>query len=273
MGDLVQSFKNQINLPKVQETFKNIGNENLLKRFTAVTIRAVQENPALLNADRQSLFLACSRAAQDGLMPDNREGALVTYKGQVQWQPMILGLRKNLAKAGFSLRADIVREKDKFRYRSGDDPELYHAPDPFSKDRGPIIGAYAVARDNNTGEVYREVMSIEELEKVRKASRAANSPAWTQWLEEMYKKTVCKRLRKSLPVYDDTLLDLIDRDNEQFDLRSDEEKRVEEVKAAVLASAAEQEFEEDVLEGELVELKEEPIDEPPPEIKNPLDDF
>lgn len=273
-NELVTSFKKQITMPSVQGSFKDFGDDKMIKRFTAVTIRAVQEQPDLLRADRKSLFMACSRAAQDGLMPDGREGALVTYKGKVQWQPMITGIRKNLAKAGFSLRADIVHENDKFRYKSGDDPELYHAPDPFS-DRGKIVGAYAIAQDLKTGEIYREVMSIKELEKVRKASRSGNSPAWTQWLEEMYKKTVCKRLRKSLPVYDDTLLDLIDRDNEEYDLRSDEAKTADDVKAKLLEE--EPEFNEavenypgdDVIEGELAPAEEEPVEDVPEE---PLED-
>lgn len=40
------------------------------ERFIRTALTAVQVNPDLLDADRQSLFIACMKAAQDGLLPD-----------------------------------------------------------------------------------------------------------------------------------------------------------------------------------------------------------
>jgi hypothetical protein len=67
----------------------------------------------------------------------------------------------------------------------------------------------------------------------------------------MYRKTVAKRLRKYLPISDDSLLDLIDRDNEQFDLdqRPQPSQAAREVQAAVRAGNGE------VIEGEVVEVE------------------
>ena len=145
------------------------------KLFTQVVVRAVQEQPELLNADRTSLFLACQTAAQDGLLPDRKDGALVVYNTKVgeqwikkvQWQPMIGGLRKTLANHGFTgLRAELVYENDvkegRFSYEKGDNPKIIHNPNVFG-DRGVIVGAYAIVTDSNTGEVYRDSMSVEEL--------------------------------------------------------------------------------------------------------------
>jgi len=253
----VNHFKQQIRQQSVQETLNEfLESEVLLKKFTAVTIVAVQEHPELLNADRTSLLLACQRAASDGLMPDGREGALVCYGKQVQWQPMILGIRKKLAQAGFDVRAEIVYKNDEFHYEQGDDPKIIHRPLVFD-DRGPIVGAYAIATCLETGEKWRETMTIDELEKVRLSSRGKDSPAWKLWKTEMYRKTVAKRLRKYLPIADDSLLDLIDRDNEQFDMEKPQpSKAAQKVQDAVRAS-------KQPIEGELVE----PDEKPAPETK------
>jgi recombination protein RecT len=61
-------------------------------------------------------------------------------------------------------------------------------------------------------------MNIEELEKVRAASKNPQGGAWATWTTEMYRKTVAKRLFKQLPLISTELSELLDRDNEQFDL-------------------------------------------------------
>jgi recombination protein RecT len=190
-----------------------------LERFTNVVLRAVQENANLLapNTDKASLFLSCQRAAQDGLLPDGREGALVMYGNKVQWQPMIGGLRKRLAAAGFDLRAERVFENDTFDYDLGDTPSITHKPPKFGEPRGECIGAYAIATDGE-GNKYREVMSKAEIDSVAGISRAGNSGPWAgPFRGEMERKTVAKRLIKSLPIDDRRLQEIIARDNEQYD--------------------------------------------------------
>jgi len=197
-----------------------------IDKFTAVVIRAVQEDPQLLQADSRSLFLSCQRAAQDGLIPDKREGALVVYNQKVndqwvkkvQWQPMIAGLRKRLANHGFDIRAELIYENDSFDYELGDEPSLSHKPAPLGQPRGALIGAYAIATGPD-GRMYREVMDIDALNYVKSLSKASGGP-WSKFEGEMHRKTPAKRLFKYLPLPDDDtrLQGLIDRDNEQFDL-------------------------------------------------------
>lgn len=264
----IDDFKLQIHSPQVQENLRGFlpkGPEGdaAMEKFTAVTIRAVQEDDDLLKADRKTLFLACQRATQDGLMPDKREGALVIYNTnvgtkqdpqwikKVQWQPMIQGIRKKLAQAGWDIRAEIVYEKDEFDFELGDTPRIVHRPKAFG-DRGPIVGAYAIATELATGEKWRETMDLEQLEAVRLSSKQASGSVWTKWRTEMYRKTVAKRLRKYLPISDDSVLDLIDRDNEQFDMNKPAEpsKTAQKVQEAVRAAAA-PEPEPEPIEGEL----------------------
>lgn len=255
----ISKFKKQLASPVVQDTFNQAGmDKKMLAKFTAIASRVAQENPALLHADRPSLLFAMQSAAEDNLMPDGREGALIAYGKKVQWQPMIAGIRKKLTKAGFDMRAEIVYEKDKFYFESGDDPKIIHQPQVFG-DRGPIIGAYAIATNLETGEKYRETMDVEELEKIRLQSRGKDSPAWKLWKTEMFRKSVAKRLYKSLPIEDDSILNLIDRDNEQFETLSGVSDTAKDVQAAVRASS-----EPEPIEGELVEPEDMPP-APPPE--------
>lgn len=223
----IERFKSQITASQAQDVLANqLPSDVDSERFTSVVIRAVQEDPDLLGADRRSLLLAAQRAAQDGLIPDKRQGAFVVYNkklesgqwGQfVQWQPMIGGIRKLLAKHGFDLRSELVYEEDYFDVELGDEPSLTHKPARLGTARGELIGAYAIATGPD-GRKYREVMNIEQLEFVRSLSKSSNGP-WVKFTDEMYRKTVSKRLFKSLPIpdEDDRLHGAIRRDNEQYD--------------------------------------------------------
>lgn len=223
-----------------QQKFKNMLPPDVnLERFTAVVVRAVQENPKLLEpaTNKTSLFLACQKAAQDGLLPDKREGALVMYGNEVQWQPMIGGLRKRLAGAGFDLRAEVIHENDDFDYSLGDEPYLHHKPAKLGQPRGKVIGAYAVATHTASGTKYREVMDVAQLDAVQKVSKGGGP--WTgPFKTEMQRKTVGRRLIKSLPIDDRRLADLLERDNENFDVANPEQVRAPTETAARAQAAA-----------------------------------
>lgn len=197
-------------------------------RFTRVVMTAIQRNPDLVTADRQSLFNSSLLAAQDGLLTDGREGALVIYKtkikrngtetwGQmVQWMPMIAGILKKARNSGeiSTLEAHLVHQNDQFSFRIGVDDMPQHEPDWFG-DRGRVIGVYAFAKLKD-GAIMSEIMSVEQVEQVRSASRAKDSGPWVQWWGEMARKTVLRRLSKRLPTSSD-LDDLIRRDDALYD--------------------------------------------------------
>lgn len=188
------------------------------ERFIRVVMTALQNNPDLINCDRRSLWNAAMKAAQDGLLPDGREGALVPFKGSVQWMPMILGLRKKVRNSGeiATWEAYVVFEKDHFEFELGDEPFIKHKPS-LEEDRGKVIAAYSVAT-LKSGEKSREVMTIAELNKVRNVSNSKDNAKgpWKNWPEEMYRKTVARRHSKQLPMSSD-LDDLIRRDDELYD--------------------------------------------------------
>lgn len=173
------------------------------ERFERVAMTAINQNQDLLAADRKTLFAACMRAAQDGLLPDGREGALVVFKGRVQWMPMIAGILKRVRQSGelLSIAAHVVHLRDEFRYQLGDDERVYHVP-YLDGDRGPARLVYAIAKTKDGG-VYREIMTVEEIEQVRAVSRARDGGPWSTWWGEMAKKTVLRRLAKRLPMATD----------------------------------------------------------------------
>jgi recombination protein RecT len=186
------------------------------ERFGRVVLTAIQNNPELLDCDRRSLWNSAMRAANDGLLPDGRLGAIVIYKGkagrpQAQWMPMIAGLRQKVRNSGEieGWSAHVVHERDQWEYTEGDNPHIFHRP--VRGDRGPVIAAYSIAKFKS-GELSREWMWIEELDKVRAVSRAQRGP-WQDWADEMYRKTVARRHAKVLPMSSD-LDDLLRRPDE-----------------------------------------------------------
>ena len=179
-------------------------------KFQRVTMTAIQSNPDLLHADRRSLFGAVVKAAQDGLLPDGREGALVIFNTKnrtsggwdkkVQWMPMIAGILKKIRQSGeiASVDVHVVHEHDKFTYRPGLDAVPIFEPDWFS-DRGKPVGAYAIATLKTGDVVPPEIMNVAQIEAVRKVSRSSDKGPWVEWWSEMARKTVMRRFAKRLP--------------------------------------------------------------------------
>lgn len=182
-------------------------------RFQRTVIGALNRAPDLANADRRSFLLACEDAARDGLILDNREAALVVFKGKVQYMPMFQGLIK-IATDGTKIRsisAHVVYEGDQFEYYLGDDARIVHRP--AIKDRGDAIGAYAIAHMKD-GTNLHEFMTVEEIEEVRAVSRASDGIPWKKWWPSMARKTVIRRLFKYLPadaLGDESHEEIVDR--------------------------------------------------------------
>jgi recombination protein RecT len=200
-----------------------------VERFKRVLLTAIQNNPALATADRQTLFNSAMRAAQDGLLPDGREGAMVIYKNKVkqgtrefwieavQWMPMIAGIRKKVRNSGEIATWDayVVYEKDAFEYELGDEPFIKHKPH-MGPDAGKVVAAYSVAL-LKSGEKSREVMTVSQIERIRAISKAKDSGPWKDHYSEMCRKTVARRHSKVLPMSTD-LDDLLRRDDDLYDM-------------------------------------------------------
>jgi phage RecT family recombinase len=191
------------------------------RKFMRVISMAASRNPDLLMADRQSLINACMHAAQDGLLPDGREGVITVYnvniakKGEkdnwvkkAQWNPMAQGLLKKLYATGRikGISTGIVYLNDTFRYTKGDDEFLVHEPNINdalygSEDEHAIRAVYARAV-LSTGHVEREVMTKKQIDLVRACSKNKTGEIWTKWFGQMAVAKVIRRLAKKLPLPD-----------------------------------------------------------------------
>ena len=218
------------------------------EKLQRTIVTAAQNNPDLLTADRQSLITACMKAAQDGLLPDGREAALVIFNtsekdAQGQWQkrklcqymPMVYGLRKKIVQSGeiVSLQTGLVyraeMEAGAFLYEVGLEPPIRHRPmldlpaDELTDDK--IVAAYSMAKMKD-GTVSVEVMRRGEIDKVRESSmtgatrdkrgnpRQPKGP-WVDWFGEMARKTVMRRHSKTLPMSGDVFVDVEGADQER----------------------------------------------------------
>ena len=181
-------------------------------RFIRVIKTAAQINPDLVACEWLSLWNACMRAANDGLLPDGVEGAIVPYKSKATWIPMYQGLLKKFRNSGeFKwITAGIVYEGEAFHHYIDETGEhFYHQPKGGDK----ILRVYAIATTKEGG-IFVADMSPKDVDKRKNMSRASREDApWKIWPEEMMKKTALRQLSKLLPKSSD--LDAMMRRDEE----------------------------------------------------------
>jgi recombination protein RecT len=205
----IKQFNQSLTSPEMTGHLSKLLPPNVsVDRFTRTTMVAIQNNPSVLEADRQSLYNAISRAAQDGLMPDGREAALIIHNVKtnggfakmIRYSQMVEGVIKQLGKAGILVYASSVYEADEIEIW-GDENGQYvrHRPKVFGN-RGDFIGVYATAKVGDR--TFVEAMNMEEIERVRSASRSGENGPWKTWYDRMAQKSVLHRLKKRLPILD-----------------------------------------------------------------------
>ncbi|WP_340619296.1 recombination protein RecT [Xenorhabdus siamensis] len=183
-------------------------------RMIRIVTTEIRKTPALANCDMQSFIGAVVQCSQLGLEPGNALGHAyilpfdkkqkegnrwVTVRTDAQ---LIIGYRGmiDLARRSgqiVSISARTVRSSDKFHFEYGLSENLTHVPG--EDEDAPITHVYAVARLKDSG-VQFEVMTFNQIEKVRTQSKAGSNGPWVSHWEEMAKKTVIRRLFKYLPV-------------------------------------------------------------------------
>ncbi len=185
------------------EFAKALGNTVPSARFTRIALTAVKSSPELADLDRASLFKSIMQAAQDGLVLDGKEAAVIPFKGKAQYIPMVAGLIKKMRQHtefanlshGIIYKGEV--ESGAFEYVKGDDERLSHKPMIFG-DRGDPVGAYAIITTKD-GQKFRAVLTKADIEKRRNAGRAGANGPWGSWSEEMWIKTAIKAVYKIAP--------------------------------------------------------------------------
>lgn len=177
------------------------------ERFAALVISAAARDSNVFDCTGESILNAIYQAAALGLEINAATGEayLIPYGKLATLVPGYKGLVKLAIRSGEvrAIEARLVYEGEKsFRIFYGTDSRIEHEPD-FDVDRNPgtVIRAYAVAKLPD-GSATFDVMTRKQLDAIRARSAAGRNPKspWTTDTEEMYRKTVTRRLCKYLPM-------------------------------------------------------------------------
>ena len=180
-----------------------------------------------------SLLAACAKAAQDGLILDGREAALVVdYKGEVQYRPMMRGLLKLAYNSGNinGIVVEVVRKGDAFRHSPSNlTAPIFHEIN-HEGERGEAFVVYALAELKDGG-ILHEVMPVADVNRIRDRSDAwkafkdgkIKSTPWSTDWSEMARKTVFRRLSKYLPSSSDrdAFRQAVERIDEDFSFEAE----------------------------------------------------
>jgi recombination protein RecT len=202
-------------------------------REAGFAIQILTNNPYLMKCDADSVKHAVVNVALTGitLNPSLKYAYLVPRKVKNELKCILdisyMGMIKILTDAGAvkNVDAGVIYQNDRYDFRRGSDPYFKHVP--ALSGRGEKIGAYAIAFLRDGGFQF-EILGREDIEKVRATSESYKNEEgrkyspWETWEDEMWKKTVLKRLFKLLPKtnFSDQLIAAIshDYDNEVNDL-------------------------------------------------------
>ena len=188
-----------------------------LQQCTGVTILSALMTATGLGLDLTPQLGQCYIIPYDNRRKDGNSWVTVT---EAQFQ---LGYRGAIALAQRSgelkrITAEIVYEKDHFKYSKGLDPILEHEPSE-EEDPGPIKYVYAVANFRNGGYAFEVWPVAKVIAHAKKFSKSyfkrdyrtkqtvenPNSP-WHTDFESMAKKTLIMAIWKYLPLSTELLL-------------------------------------------------------------------
>ena len=219
-----------------------------VERFKKAALIAVQNNQTLLNADATSLFNSLSRCASDGLLPDNREAAIVIYKTKqgnqfiqkAQYMPMIDGVLKRARQSGeiATITARAVYENDEFSYSIDENGEHLHFNPMLTGNRGDFSLAFAMAK-LTSGDLIVEPMTKDDIERTRRASKSPDKGPWRDWYDRMACKSALHRLARRLPSSCE-IAEMLSADREHYDFNQERDITPSK-KHQVIAQAASEE--------------------------------
>lgn len=177
---------------------KHLSPERLMK----VLLNSVYKTPLLQECTPSSLLQSALTAAELGLEPGGALGHayLVPYGKTCTFIIGYKGFVELMRRSGqlASIRAVVVREKDRFRYTEGIDQAIEHEPH-LDGDAGPLKYVYAVAKLKD-GTVQCEFMTRQQVDAIRTKSKSGSNGPWATDYDEMAKKTVIRRIAKTLPM-------------------------------------------------------------------------
>lgn len=190
------------------------------ERMSRVALTAITRTPMLEQCDQASFLRCMMDLSQWGLEPDGRLAHLIPFRNNkkniVECQLIIdyKGLVELAMRTGqiSKIHADVVCDNDVFLYDRG---EVKAHQIDFKNPRGNVYAAYAIVRMKDGSEKC-EVLSRDEIESIRKRSKASGSGPWVTDWNEMAKKSAFRRVSKWIPLSAE-IRDTLERDDDRFE--------------------------------------------------------
>jgi recombination protein RecT len=175
------------------------------ERMARIAMTELRKNTKLSECDPMSFIAAIMQASQLGLEPGILGSCyLIPFfnsklgKYECTFMPGYRGFLDLARRSGqiTSLIARAVYANDVFEYEFGLKENIIHKP--CMDDRGALVAVYAVALLKDGGHQF-EVMSKREIDLIKDKSQGKNGTPWTEYYDEMARKTVLRKLFKWLP--------------------------------------------------------------------------
>jgi len=186
--------------------------------FVQMALSALRRDDKLAdvaNRNTASLIHALRDAARLGHMPGTENYYLTPRFGK---DPGVVGIEgyrgvvERMYRSGAveSIKVELVRANDRFRFDPGADDRPHHEVDWFA-DRGPILGAYAYAVLRGGGISKVVVIGPEQIARAKASSATANSShsPWTTDEPAMVMKTAAHRLEPWVPTSSEYLAETL----------------------------------------------------------------
>ena len=184
------------------------------ERFTRVALTALTRTPKLASCTPASFFKCLLDLSAMGVEPDGRNAHLIPYGKECTLVLDYKGLVSLVRRSGdvAKIHADIVCENDIFHHSMGE--VTTHTFD-LKESRGDAYAAYAQVTLKD-GSVQSAIMSKDEIEEIRKRSKAGNNGPWVDHWNEMAKKTCFRRLTKWLTLSPEVMEAVSVAENTEF---------------------------------------------------------
>lgn len=211
-----------VDLPEVADRFKKLyltfhgkSGEKYYEAEKFHFAKIIKENPKLQECTKLSLYGVFLDMAVNGLSfdPSMKHAYIVPYNTKVKqggverWEQRAqlqisgqgeLVLRMNHGQIKYADNPVLVYEGDVFKYGTRNGLIYVEHEAVFPRKSDKIMACYLRIERNDNSVDYK-VLSIEEIEKLRKFSKDPNSKAWTDGLPGMVQTKTIKHAFKSYP--------------------------------------------------------------------------
>jgi recombination protein RecT len=210
-----QGLKSLINSEAMRQQFALALPKHLTaERFTRIAITALTRTPKLQECTPESFMRCLLDLSALGIEPDGRRAHLIPYGKECTLILDYKGIAELVMRSGAvsSIHADKVCDNDVFEVDRG--KITTHRID-YKTPRGKSYAYYVIVTFKDGSEKC-EVMTRDEVDGIRKRSKAGNSGPWVSDFDEMGKKTVFRRASKWLPLSPE-IRDAMEKDGDALD--------------------------------------------------------